>query len=90
MRIEPLIRNFNEPSIKSFLAAARFIAADQQNGPSTWIESKSDAPHTISGIKAQFLHIGVRGTVERIYSRALRRRPKLLNYLRLREQFILC
>jgi len=59
MLIKALIRFRYELAIEAFFTAARFIASNQNHCAALWIERESEAPCTVRGIKAKFLHIGV-------------------------------
>ena len=54
-----------------------------------WIKRKREAPHAVRGVEPQFLHIRVTRALERIHARSSQQRPKLLEKLDARQQFVL-
>jgi len=75
MIVEPVIRLSNEPLIKPFLAAARFVAAAQDDGLPLRVESESETPGAVLSGEAQLLHVGVTRSLQRIGMRAAQIRP---------------
>ena len=49
----------NQFAVKASLTGAGFIRSDQKDGALRRIESESNSPNAIGGIKAQFLHVRV-------------------------------
>ena len=89
MRIEPLIRFFDQLSVKTFFADAGFVAGHKQDGLPLGIKGKSDSPHAVIGLKAKLLHVGVTRSVQGVHPWATQRRPECLEKLRLRKELIL-
>ena len=89
MRIEPRIRLCNQLAIKPFLAASRFVAANQKDGLPVRIEGESHSPSAIRSVKPELLHICVSGAVKGIGARPAQLRAKLLKQPGVSQQFVL-
>jgi hypothetical protein len=62
--------------IEPLFTAPGFVATAQNNGLPLWIECKSEPPNAASGVKPQFLHILMSGSVESIDARTLHLWPE--------------
>ena len=89
MRLVARIGFFNQLPIKPLLAHAGFVSGNKQNRAAPRIEGKSDASHAASGIKAQFLHVAVFRSTERVNPRPAQLRAELLEQLSMRQNLIL-
>src|SRR5580658_1611627 len=80
--VETVIGLADRFAVEPFLAATRFIPRHKQHGPALRIESKSHSPLASSRAEAQFLHIRVAGTVQRIHARPPQLWPELIKQAR--------
>jgi hypothetical protein len=55
MLVEAPVRFLDELAVKALFAAARFIAAAQDDGAPNGVEREGKAPNAVSGGKPQFL-----------------------------------
>ena len=89
MRLKARIRFVNQLPIKPLLAHAGFVPGDKQNRVAPGIEGKGHAPHSVRGVKAQFLHIRVARAFQGIHSRPPQLRSELLEQPSMRQNLIL-
>ncbi len=89
MCIEPRIRLCNQLAIKAFLAASRFVAANQKDGLPVRIEGESHSPCAIRSVKPELLHICVTGAVEGVGARSAQLRAELLKQPGVAQQLVL-
>ena len=66
MCIESLICRPDQLTIETALTTSGFVAGYQENCLPIWIERECNAPYSICGREAQFLHIGVLRILQRI------------------------
>jgi hypothetical protein len=63
MNVITLIIDFDEPFGRTFLTDTRLVSPDQENGPTTRIESERDSPYAAVSIETQLFHVAVLLTV---------------------------
>jgi len=76
-------------AVEALFADAGFVAANQKQRAPLRIESKSDAPYSVCGVKPQLLHVRVPRAVERIDPGTAELRTELLKQLGVRQKFVL-
>ena len=89
MRLKARIGFVNQLPIKPLLAHAGYVPGDEQNRVAPGIEGKGHAPHSVRGIKAQFLHIAVTRSLQGIHPRPAQLRTKLFEQPSVRQNLIL-
>lgn len=77
MAVESVVRNAQKTLIKTRLSDSALVAAGQEDCLALRIESVGEAPRRSIDRKAQFLHICMVGTFERIRVRSPKQRPML-------------
>ena len=85
MFVKPVIRPPDQPVGHK----PAFIASNQQDGATYGIKGKRHPPDAAISGKAQFLHVGVARSDQRINLRTPKQRPELTQQFCCGEQFIL-
>ena len=89
MTIEALIRLGDEPSVEASLADTRLVARNEKDGPTLGIEGEGNPSDAVRGIAAQFLHVRVLRSGERIRIRSSEPRPLAFQKLRTGQNDVL-
>ncbi len=66
MAVKPLIGFRYQLPIKTLFTAARLVTRDEKDSLALRVESESNAPNAIIGIKSQLLHVRVAGAFQSI------------------------
>jgi hypothetical protein len=74
-------------AIEALSASTRFISRNQQDALALRIKGKGHAP--FAAANRSLLHVGVAGAVERVNTRTIQPRPKLLEQARQSKNFCL-
>ena len=69
MRVKTLIRLADQLAVEPLFADARFVPRNEQDRLPLCVESKSNSPLAVGRAEAQFLHIRVARTVQRVNPR---------------------
>jgi hypothetical protein len=89
MIVITLIGHLEQALIEPALICPTFVSANQQNGLSLWVKSKSHSPDLAAPRKPELFHVGMSRTLEGVYGRSSQVRAKLREQFGMCEQFVL-